>query len=119
MFETRERAIEAGRELARQGFPESQISLLDPDEPGQETAHANPPAWLPREDEDLYADGLRRGHALLTVRVEPGDRTRAEAILGRFGPLPPSRGPAAAGAISGDDPAPLSRLLHLPVLLND
>jgi hypothetical protein len=36
-----------------------------------------------QEDAQVYAEGVRRGGTLLTVRVPDGDRTRVEAILDR------------------------------------
>jgi hypothetical protein len=40
-------------------------------------------AGVSEEDAHIYAEGVRRGGALLTVRVPEGQRTRIEAILDR------------------------------------
>jgi hypothetical protein len=40
-------------------------------------------AGVSEEDAHVYAEGVRRGGTLLTVRVPDGDRTRVEAILDR------------------------------------
>jgi hypothetical protein len=36
---------------------------------------------VPKEEAELYAEGLRRGGTLVTARVPDGDRARAEAIM--------------------------------------
>jgi hypothetical protein len=40
-------------------------------------------AGVSEEDAQVYAEGVRRGGTLLTVRVPEGERTRVEAILDR------------------------------------
>ena len=39
-------------------------------------------AGVPEEDAHIYAEGLRRGGSLLTVRVSDADRSRIETMLG-------------------------------------
>lgn len=38
-------------------------------------------AGVPKEEAELYAEGVRRGGTLVTARVPDGDRARCEAIL--------------------------------------
>jgi hypothetical protein len=40
-------------------------------------------AGVSKEDAHVYAEGIRRGGALVTARVPDGDRAKCEAILGR------------------------------------
>jgi hypothetical protein len=41
-------------------------------------------AGVSTEDAHVYAEGVRRGGTLLSVRVDDGDRGRVESILDRF-----------------------------------
>ena len=38
-------------------------------------------AGVPKEEAELYAEGIRRGGTLVTARVPDGDRARCEAIM--------------------------------------
>ncbi|MBV9569798.1 MAG: hypothetical protein JO056_00975 [Alphaproteobacteria bacterium] len=40
-------------------------------------------AGVSREDADVYAEGIRRGGALVTARVPDGERSRYEAVMDR------------------------------------
>jgi len=48
-------------------------------------------AGVSESDAHLYAEGVRRGHTLITVRVPEGRATEAEAILAKHGPLDTGR----------------------------
>ena len=51
-------------------------------------------AGVDEEDAQVYAEGIRRGGTLVTVRAEPDTAARAEAILDRQGVLAADRGKA-------------------------
>ncbi len=44
-------------------------------------------AGVPEENAHTYAEGVRRGSTLVTVRAEDSRATEAEAIMGRHGPV--------------------------------
>jgi uncharacterized protein (TIGR02271 family) len=42
---------------------------------------------VPDDDTHLYAEGLRRAHAMLVINVPPGEHDRVMQVLARFNPL--------------------------------
>jgi hypothetical protein len=75
-------------------------------------------AGVSEADAHVYAEGVQRGATL--VMVHEGDN--AEAVLQRHNGVDASPHGAAdrpEGYSISDDPAPLSHLLHIPVLSED
>ncbi|MDQ2804425.1 MAG: hypothetical protein M3Y41_17730, partial [Pseudomonadota bacterium] len=46
-------------------------------------------AGVPEEHAHVYAEGVRRGGALVTVRAEDSQRAMVEQVLARYSPVDP------------------------------
>jgi len=67
----------------------------------------------------VFAEGIRRGGTLVRVHAHFGTADAAPGILERHGPID-SRVPDVSERLpAGDEAAPCSSLLHMPVLLAD
>jgi hypothetical protein len=55
-------------------------------------------AGVSKEEAHVYAEGVRGGGSLVTVRVDEADAARAEDILGRHGPVDWQQRRASYGA---------------------
>jgi len=85
-----ERAVE---DLVAGGIPRGQITLSDrttsvatsDDEGGHGFWHALKELFIPDEDRHTYAEGIRRGGTLLSVRVDEAQVDRVTDILDRTG----------------------------------
>lgn len=94
IFETYKRALAARDRLAEEGIPASEMTILDRDaETGTET-ETNEGVWasirrlfVPDDDRHGYAEGIDRGHAVLTVRPSSGEPERIASILESFEPI--------------------------------
>ena len=127
-------AMSAAKELKAQGFAGDQIGLLAKP-PGPNAAEAAPTSaelveaiktiGVSDAQARQFADQVIQGKALLCVWPPYGRSAQAVSIMDSFNP-------ANAGTDHGegshrddngwkliDEPAPLSRLLHIPVLIKD
>lgn len=92
VFDNKHEAEQAIASLRVEGFADATIRLTDA-ETGSAPGGHDEGFWdkllgffLPREDSDLYSEGLRRGHCLVTVSGIPAGReARAIEILDRDG----------------------------------
>jgi hypothetical protein len=135
LFANYDSAMGAARELKAQGFAGDQIGLLakppttGPAEPaptGAELVATIKSVGLPDAQARQYADRVLNGEALLTVWAPYGRTGQATTIMDSFNPIDGGvpHGEATAsrqdeGWKLTDEPAPLSRLLHIPVLIKD
>ena len=99
MFETYERARAARDTLTAAGIPRSAIDVLHgeagADDAGIEYERTEPGFWtalrglfgVGEEPQHGYAEGLRRGHAMLAVRPAPGQRGEIVRLLASTEPL--------------------------------
>src|SRR6185437_3141422 len=97
VYETYERARSARDELTVAGVPASDIDVLDAKEAGWRADEglqgegfwgAIKRMFMPEEEEThSYAEGLRRGHAMLVVRPAADMQARAVDVLERTEPL--------------------------------
>jgi stress response protein YsnF len=98
MFENYDKAKAARDVLVARGVPSSGIEILDQSGSARDTGvtyegneegiwGAVKRASMPDEDAHLYAEGVRRGHAMLVVRVGPGDRDSVLYILESLDPI--------------------------------
>ena len=96
VFETFDRARTARDRLAKEGIPAADMDIVhhaaddDTAPPGQR----NDAAWafirrffVPAEERDSYAEGLRRGHVVLVVRPPADARHRVIELLESFDPV--------------------------------
>lgn len=89
MFDSRSEAEAARDRLATAGISNDDVTILDQGSIAGEVGHDAQPSrglWedfksLFRDDEDSYAEGLRRGGYLLTARVDDAQVDRAIDIL--------------------------------------
>ena len=91
-FETRAAADAAVSDLVAAGFPREQISVPGTGAPGATGTTDNRSFWeelkdlfLPAEDRYAYAEGLRRGGFVVSVRTEETEYERVLEILDREG----------------------------------
>jgi uncharacterized protein (TIGR02271 family) len=91
-FETRAAADAAVSDLVAAGFPREQISVAGTGAPGATGTTDNRSFWeelkdlfLPAEDRYAYAEGLRRGGFVVSVRTEETEYERVLEILDREG----------------------------------
>ena len=92
IFDSKHDAEQAIASLRVEGLADAQVRLTDAEDSGA-AAGQDEGFWdkllgffLPREDSDLYSEGLRRGHCLVTITGVPeGMEERAIAILDRDG----------------------------------
>ncbi len=98
MFETLERARDARERLLEEGVSASDMDLVNRD---ADTAHSNfeydrsdegfwgavKRFFVPDADAPGYAEGLKRGHAMLTVRPPANLHDRVVEILETFDPI--------------------------------
>jgi uncharacterized protein (TIGR02271 family) len=94
VFETLERARAARDRLVEEGVPISDIHQLDRDETAGTAGTRDEGMWdsirrlfVPQEEAYGYQEGVRRGHAVLAVRVRPEDRERIIRTLEEFEPI--------------------------------
>jgi uncharacterized protein (TIGR02271 family) len=86
VFENTERARGAREALIGEGIDNARMELLD--------SRTDLDSWaaikqhsIPDEDSHLYAEAMRRGHALLVIRPRSGEYDRAMQVIGRFNPI--------------------------------
>ena len=91
-FETRAAADAAVSDLVAAGFPREQISVAGTGASGATGTTDNRSFWeelkdlfLPAEDRYAYAEGLRRGGFVVSVRTEETEYERVLEILDREG----------------------------------
>ena len=86
MFESTAKAAEARQALVGAGIDNGRMELLD-----NRTDLDNWAAFkrhsLPDDDTHLYAEGLRRGHAILVINAPAGEHDRVMQVLARFSPI--------------------------------
>jgi len=86
VFENTARATEARQALVGAGIDNLRMELLDNRGDlvnwGAFKRHS-----VPEDDTHLYTEGLRRGHAMLVMKVPPGEHDRVMQVLARFNPL--------------------------------
>ncbi len=98
MFDTYAQARSAREALVSAGVPTSAIDLLDREGDVSDTnftyERTDEGFWgaikrlfVPEEDAPSYAEGVRRGHALLVVRPEGTQRERVIAVLEQQNPV--------------------------------
>jgi hypothetical protein len=104
LFDDYDHAAGAVRRLETSGIADLDIALVASNLGGAYTGHAAGSFDEAGADEaERYAEGVRRGGVLVTVRVRDADRARVEAILDEAGRV--EAGPHAAEGRS-DGPAP-------------
>jgi hypothetical protein len=127
-------AAAAVEELKNGGFAEEAVRLVAP-APGDADdgiVAAIVAGGVPTAHAPVYADGVRRGETLVSVRAPFGFAVTATEILDRHGPIPtglpddgyepPVRDPAAplssawGWPVLSNNPTPLSSFLHWPTL---
>jgi len=95
-FDTREHAKAAMQRLESAGIPAQSISLIEGTNPSTQptTSKETPGFWdsladlfLPEEDHSTYAEGLRRGGYVVTVRTDDSHYQRAIEILDADGTI--------------------------------
>jgi len=86
VFESTAKAAEARQALVGAGIDNGRMELLD-----NRTDLDNWAAFkrhsLPDDDTHLYAEGLRRGHAILVINAPAGEHDRVMQVLARFSPI--------------------------------
>jgi uncharacterized protein (TIGR02271 family) len=86
VFENSDTARGAREALIGTGIDNSKMELLDSrgelDSWAAIKRHA-----VPDEDSHLYAEGLRRGHAILVIEAAAGEHDRVMQVLVRFNPI--------------------------------
>jgi hypothetical protein len=134
LYDNHDKAMAVRRELTEAGFTDDQITVV-------KAARGNPAesqsgrhdqviselaaAGLSGSDAAGYAERMRRGAVLLSVNAPFGRGAQATSIMDAHAQTDPGsaqREPASGTTSSRgliDEPAPLSKLLHVPVLLND
>ncbi len=159
MYENETRARDVAAELRRQGFSSERINLVGPSavtaplsngaEQGRDEVRAAiEKGGVPKGSVNAYADGVRNGHAVISVAPPFGAGRRATAILESFDPIksvvsepareiadvaeavrpandPPVTSDEAMTNFSGDEgpviedvAAPFSDWLKLPLLID-
>lgn len=96
LYDDRNDADQARRDLEAAGIPGSQINISD-SQGGQEATVSTEPReshgfldWLfgvPEEDVRVYQTGVERGKTLVTVRADEGQLDQVTAILERYRPI--------------------------------
>ena len=124
--------------LKKAGFLSDQINhVTGADASGGGIAAAIEGGGVPKAHAAIYAEGVQRGGAVVSVRPPFGSAQRATEILESFEPIDAGLGAVAAspaktagGKVTRtpdildlppvkDDPTPLSSRLNIPVLLDD
>jgi hypothetical protein len=140
LYSSPDSAADAMAELRSGGFADDAIHLVAPvshqptdaETPDDGIVASILAGGVPTAHAPTYADGIRRGETLVSVRAPFGFAKKAIEILTRFGPvetdLPddgyemPPRDPAAplssawGWPVLSNNPTPLSSLLRLPTL---
>jgi hypothetical protein len=145
LYESHDRATAACQALKGSGFTDDQINVVGGPGNGVADRHdARPADHEPQpanSDTQLvskimaagvsqstatgYAERVRQGAVLVTVSPPYGTGAQATAIMDQHNPVDIGSHPEDAGESRIrntkliDDPAPLSRLLHIPVLIKD
>lgn len=96
LYDDRNDADQARRDLEAAGIPGSQINISD-SQGGQEATVSTEPReshgfldWLfgvPEEDVRVYQTGVERGKTLVTVRADEGQLDQVTTILERYRPV--------------------------------
>lgn len=93
MFETNAKAVSARDALISDGVSPSSIEIVDqsslPADASEDVENRPQPGlwesikrfFMPDEDAHVYAEGVRRGYALLIVRIDAADRTAGDRVL--------------------------------------
>jgi hypothetical protein len=131
LYSSYEPALEAAQALKNQGFAGDQIGLLGRP-PGtqavpssSELVNTIKSIGVSGPRAETYAEAVLNGGALLCVWPPYGRSLQATRIMDGFDPVssdvPPTDQPhhQAEGWKLIDEPAPLSRLLNIPVLIRD
>ncbi len=90
LYQTREQAERVRDQLVAAHLGD-QISISD-QAAAESGGHRDIVEWIGglfggHDDRHLYAEGLRRGHVLLTVKVDDLNETRAAGLLDAAGPI--------------------------------
>src|SRR5438105_8953395 len=85
-FENADRARAAREALIADGIDNAKMELLD-NRSDLDNWSAIKQHSVPDEDCHLYAEGLRRGHAMLVIQAGAGEHDRVMRTLGRFNPI--------------------------------
>ncbi len=130
LYDSHDKAMAVKRELTEKGFTDDQIKLVQANHAdAQSGSHDHlmttlTDAGVARAEAAGYADRLRQGATLLSVNAPYGRGAQATAIMDQHSPaqMETVHKEAATGSTNSrgliDEPAPLSRLLGLPVLLH-
>lgn len=85
-FENTDRARAAREALIADGIDNAKMELLD-NRGDLDNWSAVKQHSVPDEDCHLYAEGLRRGHAMLVIQTGAGEHDRVMRVLERFNPI--------------------------------
>lgn len=121
LYDTHRQALDAVRELEANQFTRDEITVVAPPgtdgSPGDLVA-AIAAGWILLAEARVYAESVRNGRTLVSVRAPFGTGVIAERVLDSFGPASPVIERDDSLPI-WDDATPLSSALGLPVLLRN
>ncbi len=120
MYETSQQAEAAANKLREWGFREDLINVVTPALPSGDFAAAIMAGYVLKRDALVYAEGVRRGRSLVSVRAPFGKGRVAIDVLDRLGPVDSGVPDEPADHLPGwDDAAPFSSAFWMPTKARD
>ena len=120
MYATPAQAANAKAALEQEGYSEVYLVTLDSaGESSDDIVAAITRGYVLKSHARVYAEGVSRGGALVTVHAPFTGGGRAIQILGNFGPIDSGVSEPESHVMPWDEATPMSCILHMPVLLDD
>jgi hypothetical protein len=120
MYASAQQATDAVAELKVHGFTDDQISLVTPANAGSDLdgiAAKIMAGYVLKAYARIYAEGIKRGAALVSVLAPFGMGVAATEALDSFGPIDSGVKQVADAATPWDDATPISSALRIPAIV--